>query len=439
MKLYPHQAEGVDWLCAPDRRNALLLDEQGLGKTITAICAAERLGCESILVLTPSVVLHNWRREFRAWSSYKVCLLDRVRSRIEDDAQVVVTTHGLIRRPEILTQLLARSWDLCIVDEVHCFRNRTAKYTRLLYTSREALVKRCARVWGLSGTIMPNNASELWTHLYALFPQSIDGMGFDTFRKAFCVLRPSAYGDGVKVVGNRNVEQLRKRLAGVALRRRERDVLNLPPMRFETVSVRPDQTPTVLQALEAELGEQITQLGLTQPAEILEALGDSVAMARYRRVCGVAKCKPAVELIASELEFDQRRKIVVFAHHVDVVETIAADLDKRFGATTITGSTTPAKRQRRIDLFQQRDSGPRVIVCNIVAGGVGSTLTAASEALFVEMDFVPGNNQQAAKRVHRIGQNESVRIRFLALDGSVDEWTTAALVRKTRMIQEVLK
>jgi SNF2 family DNA or RNA helicase len=104
----------------------------------------------------------------------------------------------------------------------------------------------------------------------------------------------------------------------------------------------------------------------------------------------------------------------------------------------LAGDMTGKARADAVFDFQQ-DGGPRVIVCNIVAGGTGVTLTAASEAVFVELSWVPGENAQAADRIHRIGQGRKTRVRFLALAGTCDEAITATLRTKTKMISEVLQ
>ena len=95
-------------------------------------------------------------------------------------------------------------------------------------------------------------------------------------------------------------------------------------------------------------------------------------------------------------------------------------------------------RDWRVRAFQ-RPNGPRVMVANLLAGGVGITLTRASEVVFVELDWTPGNNAQAADRVHRIGQTRPVRARFLALANSVDELIVDALALKVAMVSRVVK
>ena len=129
-------------------------------------------------------------------------------------------------------------------------------------------------------------------------------------------------------------------------------------------------------------------------------------------------------------------KVVVFAHHRDVIDPLCEALDQ-FGVVRIVGATPLKARQRAVDLLQGH-SGIRVAVCHIVAGGTGVTLTAAQDVVFVEMSYSPGENAQAAERVYRIGQLKRVRVRFIALAGTIDEPLVTIVRRKTRMIREVL-
>jgi SWI/SNF-related matrix-associated actin-dependent regulator 1 of chromatin subfamily A len=123
-------------------------------------------------------------------------------------------------------------------------------------------------------------------------------------------------------------------------------------------------------------------------------------------------------------------KIVLFACHRMVIEGLREGL-RKYGAVTLYGGTPPAKRQINIDKFQ-KDKRCRVFIANIQAAGTSVTLTAAAEAMFVECDWTPANNAQAAMRVHRIGQTRPVRIRYCSLANSTDEKVTDALRRKSR-------
>ena len=63
-------------------------------------------------------------------------------------------------------------------------------------------------------------------------------------------------------------------------------------------------------------------------------------------------------------------------------------------AVTITGADSVEARQAAVDRFQD-DPQIKVALCNIIAGGVGITLTAARHVLFQDLDWVPANHAQA--------------------------------------------
>ena len=67
--LYTHQRTGADWLAC--RTRACLADDPGLGKTITAVVAADRARAHRMLVVAPTCVIWNWRREIEKWRGKK--------------------------------------------------------------------------------------------------------------------------------------------------------------------------------------------------------------------------------------------------------------------------------------------------------------------------------------------------------------------------------
>ena len=61
----PYQIAGIEY--AAQRRDTLIGDEPGLGKTIQAIGLANFLKCQRILVICPSFLKPNWLKEFEKW------------------------------------------------------------------------------------------------------------------------------------------------------------------------------------------------------------------------------------------------------------------------------------------------------------------------------------------------------------------------------------
>jgi hypothetical protein len=99
---------------------------------------------------------------------------------------------------------------------------------------------------------------------------------------------------------------------------------------------------------------------------------------------------------------DSEESLVVFAWHKEIV----GDIAKQFHCGSITGDTPLAVRDQLVQSFQARDS--HLLACNIQAGGLGLTLTAASNVLFAELGWNPAQMDQAGDRCHRIGQTDSV-------------------------------
>lgn len=441
---YPHQKTGAEWLAARER--AGLFDEQGLGKTITAILAAKRVGARRVTVLAPTVVAWNWLREVRAWAGRSAHVVSAGATSVPDEGWVIVT-HGMMPRPRVRAALLAQRPSVLIVDESHYFRTPSAQRTRALWGRWEnpdapSIASTARRVWCLTGTPMPNDASELWSTVWGLAPERIltaqgRPLSHAGFRSAFCHTRLTKYGP--KVVGNRNLDVLKRRIEGLFLRRRKSDHLDLPPIRWELVTLAPTHRPDELSELDRELSRDIRAAceAAGDPVAAFKTLGQSTKLARYRRLCGLAKADAVAALLRGELEFGALRKVVVFAVHLDVLEALRDTLEP-FGVRVISGATPAVKRSEHVRAFQENPR-VRVMLCQLQAGGVGITLTAAFEAVFAELSWVPGDNAQAADRIHRIGQtSESVRVRFVALAETADELVANVLRRKTKMIREVL-
>ena len=128
-------------------------------------------------------------------------------------------------------------------------------------------------------------------------------------------------------------------------------------------------------------------------------------------------------------------KVVVFAHHKDVVRAIASEFGNT--AVTLVGDTPMAQRQAAVDRFQN-DPDCQVFIGSIGAAGVGHTLTAASTVIFVELDWVPANISQAEDRCHRIGQTSSVLVQHLVLEGSIDAHMAETVIAKQGIIGQAL-
>ena len=410
--------------------------DMGLGKTAIAVTAASHLPeLKSMLVMCPAVAVENWKRELKLWGMN----LELVK----------VWPYSMVQKLET-----AMPWDLAILDESHFLKSTEAQRTKLVY-GRNGILQKSKRVWCLSGTPTPNHAGELWPMLRAFGATSLD---YEKFTKRYCVGRTIKIKERYvsQITGTRmeSIPELQRLLAPYTLRKRKEDVLlELPPISFETVTVPagnvvPDADTSfvkyfVVKDRSAELFAQ-----LERERDMVKAAMDAVnertpagfktlqaiapAVPTLRRWVGLQKVEPVAEMVRDELEDGLYEKIVIFAIHQGVIEGLRYRL-RKFGAVTLYGGTPPDKRQKHIDKFQ-KFSNCRVFIGNIHSAGTAITLTASNQVLFVEQDWVPANNAQAAMRCHRIGQERPVTVRFVSIADSIDERITEVVKRKTREV-----
>ena len=424
MSLFPYQAEGAEFLTGHNR--ALLADGMGLGKSAQAIVAAGKVGARTVVVICPAIARINWRREWDMWGG--------------DETVFIESYDTIVRRASTRDHIKKLSPDLIILDEAHYLKNRTSKRTKCLYGTYckgDGLVSLAPRVWLLTGTPTPNDVSEIYTHISALWPDMLPGDGkYFTFLQRYCSFDSTPFG--IKILGNKRetLPELRSNLNSVMLRRRAEDVLkDLPPIVWQDMTVEPDQINSELAALEAspEVMSIKAVLGDIN-AELVDA--DNIAMATLRKLTGIAKAHVIGKLVSEELEANAYDKVIIFAHHRDVIAELLEELAE-YGAVSITGSTSQTTRQHHIDEFQNNPA-VRVFIGQIQACATAITLHAANQVIFAEASWTPSDNAQAAKRAHRIGQTRPVMVRMIGLAGSIDEAVTRVLARKSRLISEAL-
>jgi SWI/SNF-related matrix-associated actin-dependent regulator 1 of chromatin subfamily A len=267
---------------------------------------------------------------------------------------------------------------------------------------------------------------------------------FFGFAKRYCGADNNGYG--FDPTGASNLPELQDKLRGtIMIRRLKADVLTeLPAKRRSIIEIPANGASAAVEAEadafaahEERLASLRVAVELAKASDLVEdyrravgALMEAAQVAfsdisRLRHETAVAKIPYVVEHIRNIV--DAGSKLVVFAHHHDVIEAIA----KEFGsqAVTLYGATAMDARQAAVDRFQN-DPECLVFVGGILAAGVGITLTAASHVVFAELDWVPGNVTQAEDRCHRIGQRDCVLVQHLVLEGSLDARMAGVLVEK---------
>jgi SNF2 family DNA or RNA helicase len=446
-ELFPYQVQGADFLAV--RRFGLLADEMGLGKSAQAIRACDLLDARRILVLCPAIARINWLREFDRFSIYGLparALFTR------DDRPgaygITVCSYDIAADKRVKTKLGAVQWDVMICDEAHYLKTMATQRTKAVL-GKAGLVKSAARIWLLTGTPMTNHPGDLWPMLYV---SGATTLKHSAFLQRFCNQRDTPFGPKITGAKTAAIPELKALLNKIMLRRRKTEVLkDLPPITYSSLTVEPGAVDLEIRIYELWRragGDEKLKLVIDRQEDMLSnamgalkhsktplrdllpiMTGLEKSLSELRQYTGLAKCPAIIEQVAHELETGLD-KIVLFACHKSVIETLREGL-RKYKAVTLYGGTPPQKRQENLDKFQN-DPKCRIFIANIMAAGTSVTLTSACEAMFVECDWTPANNAQAAMRIHRIGQTRPVRVRYAALANSTDERVMDALRRKTR-------
>ncbi len=438
--LLPYQSAFVDFaLGAP---GTLLADEMGLGKTVQAIALINAMKARKVLVIAPAGLCLNWHNELDDWLE------------VRPGQHVNVVSYN--RAASLGEQ---DTWDLVIVDEAHYIKNPASQRSQLV----QGIAKRCERTLLMTGTPIENRPVELWPLLQIVARDEFDpdvgerpgvitseqrashpgeGPNFWAFAKRYCGLKRSHYRSRGKArsafdfSGATNLLELNKRLRrSCMVRRLKKDVLpQLPDKRRQVI---------VLESRGIDDSHMLSDLDDSNYNESVRRLvADKVLFSEYskkRHEQALKKVGACIDFIENAL--DQSEKIIVFAHHQDVIRQLYDDLtailpDGEF-CVEVTGATHVADRGAAVQSFMN-DPRCRVFIGSIGAAGVGITLTASSHVIFCELDPVPGRMSQAEDRAHRIGQKHCVLVQHLVYDKSLCARMAKILVKKQDVINKVL-
>lgn len=376
-------------------------DEMGLGKTGQAIVSVARANATPCLVICPASLKINWQREVENFTDLRPLILtDSIKSTFPyfigkmNLFDVVIVNYESLRKyfvvkaekgaklKDIIFQDVIKLFKSVIIDESHRCKNpatATARYCMGICHGKEYVNM-------LTGTPVVNDTMDLATQL-CILGRIADFGGYSNFI--------NTYGDG------KNLDQLNTILhESCYFRRGKKEVLHdLPDLtRSKVITELSNQEEYDL--LESDLKAWLTEYKGLDDAEAKKKLRMKalVTFMNLRKLSGQGKVEAAVSFIQ-----DTSEPIVVFAEHHDIVDAL---LEQIPDAVCVTGRQNAAQKQAAIDAFQAGQR--RVIICSIKAAGVGLTLTASSNVLFVNLPWTMADLSQCESRCHRNGQKNAV-------------------------------
>lgn len=427
--LLPYQLDGIAFAAGAGR--AILADEMGLGKTIQGIGVAEMLAREAdikrVLVVSPASLKSQWQSEIERFCD-RDCqiVLGSASERIEQYQNPVFFT--LCNYEQILRDLdpiREQTWDLIVLDEGQRIKNWEAKTSQVIKSleSTFALV--------LSGTPLENRLDDLYSVVEFIDDRRL-GPSF-RFQHHHRVVDEKG-----KVLGYRNLKELREKLAPILLRRTRTSVsMDLPPRSTEIIRITPtreqlecsnQQRQTINAIINKKFLTEIDLLRL-QKALLLGRMAANSTFLIFKEPPGSSSKLEELDNLLEQLSLEENRKIILFSEWTTMLDIIEPLLVKRaMEFVRLDGSVPQKKRRQLVNNFQNNVQCQLFLTTN--AGATGLNLQAANTVINVDLPWNPAVLEQRIARAHRMGQQQPVQIYILVTKDTLEENLLATLSAK---------
>jgi SNF2-related domain/Helicase conserved C-terminal domain len=427
--LLPYQLDGVAFAAGIGR--AVLADDMGLGKTIQGVGAAEFLAREAevrkVLVVCPASLKSQWRSEIHRFCDRDVQLIGgRTAERFTQYDNSCFFT--VCNYEQVLRDILAIErvkWDLIILDEGQRIKNWESKTSATIKSlrSRFALM--------LSGTPLENRLDELYSVVQFIDDRRL-GPGFRFFNTHRMV------DEKGKVLGYKNLSQLRETLRPILLRRtRESVALELPPRTMEILRIAPSDEQVALHDTHMQVVATIVGKKFISEMDLLRlqcALlmcrmsADSTFLVDKEPPGHSTKLDYLDELLGRLFE-EEHRKVILFSEWTTMLDLIEPLLAKRkLGFVRLDGSVPQKQRAELVHTFQTSPDCRLFLTTN--AGSTGLNLQAANTVINVDLPWNPAVLEQRIARAHRMGQKQPVQVFVLETEATIEEKLLTTLAAK---------
>ena len=419
----------------------ILADDMGLGKTIQTLAhilieKAEKRAEKPTLVIAPTSLMFNWRREAERFApSLNVCLWHGTQRKKKRQAlaraDVVLTSYPLIARD--VNILKKHHWHLLILDEAQAIKNPRAGVSTAV-RQLKANHRLC-----LTGTPLENHLGELWSLYDFLMPGLLGNR--EQFRRWF--RQP--------IEKNHDRDRhalLAQRIRPFFLRRTKEAVAPELPQKTQiirSVPLNPAQR-RLYEAQRIQLHDKV-RYALQHHGPERGRMVMLDALLKLRQICcdprllkdDEHKPPPSAKLallmsLLPEL-INEGRRVLLFSQFVGMLDLIENEVAAEgIDYVRLTGQTKD--REDVVERFQ-RSEAPLFLI-SLKAGGVGLNLTAADAVIHYDPWWNPAVEDQATDRAHRIGQDHKVFVYRLLTEDTVEQKVVAMQASKRALIDGLI-
>ena len=441
VKPFPYQTEGILFCAAAGR--SILADDMGLGKTIQAIGVAqlmqEKMQVQKVLIICPTSLKYQWQSEIEKFTTSTVKVIEgnylnrQAMYKEEGHFYKIVSYHMAVNDVEFIN---AYQPGLIILDEAQRIKNWQTKVSQSIkkLQSKYALV--------LTGTPLENKLQELYSLVQFVNPLLLGSLYnfISTYEQA---------DETGKIVGYKNLHEIKGRLQHILLRRTKKQVLTQLPTRVDKnlfVEITPQQ-----KAIHNEYAEIVTRLvtrwkkmGFLKEEDRQRLM---ICLNMMRMVCNSTyiidqetnhqtKLDELFNILEQVLQTGDE-KIVIFSQWERFTRLIALELDRlKIGYANLNGQVASHKRKNLFDQFNN-DADCRIFL-STDAGGVGLNLQAGSLLINMDLPWNPAVLEQRIGRIYRHGQKRNINIINLVAQHTIEHSMLGKLKFKTALSEGIL-
>lgn len=449
----PHQFEGALRILRDFNGTALLADEVGLGKTITAGMVLKefiaRGLAKKILILTPPSLVDQWLGElknkfdltFNAIESeedwgrfdYALASIDRVKT-FDNDT-------GLFKHNKAHEHV----WDLLVVDEAHKLKDSKSRRWQFV----DKMQKK--RFLILTATPFQNDLLELYNLLHLLKRGHLGTL--QEFKKEFFHK------------GNKrhplNPRELKRKLDQVMIRRKRSETLidykrRIPKMiavdltgeefalynevcdllktkyfsaegspitgRLIIYALLPKVTSSSRSAIESLTTIAENEKYHAETRGIARSLAD-----RYKALTYDSKIETLVKLIRDIQTSDPGAQILIYTKHPTTLSYIIEKLTPHnFEMVAYPGGLEREERQARVQAFRD---GAQILI-STETGAEGLNFQFCHHLINYDLPWNPMSVEQRIGRLDRIGQKHDIHVYSLATKDTMEERVVDLIINK---------
>ena len=415
-KPFKHQKTTAAFLTM--NRKSFCFNEQGTGKTASAIWAADFLmkqgNARRVLVICPLSIMDSaWRDDLETFAPHRSVdvaygAAKKRKAIIEQGADFVIINYDGV--DIVSDSIAAGGFDIIIVDEATHYKNVQTRRWKTLCR----LIKPDTWLWMMTGTPAAQSPLDAYGLAKLVDPTTVPRF-FGSFRD-MVMTKITQFRWIVKDTATDTVY----RILQPAIRFTKEECLDLPPM----VYVKRKVELTRQQVKYYEMLKK--RMVMTVSGSEISGVNAAVIMNKLLQISAGAVYTDngdALEFdikhrykVLREVIDESSQKVLVFVPFKHVIDILTDKLRNDGIATeVIRGDVPVAKRTDIFKRFQTQDD-PRVLVIQPQAAAHGVTLTAANTVVWWGPTSSLETYAQANARVHRSGQEHKCTV--VQLQGS---------------------